>query len=409
MKKLVLIGAILLLALPIIGQEFSEFTPDQFDKEKNYGSFNFFHVTYHSGSHMTTPEDFTNLFAPGYDAFELRVGTQSTGRQTWQQLHNYPYYGLGVFAGNLGGTDVDTVIGAPSGIYFFFGAPWARFGKFTFATDLAMGLSYDFVPYDLNTNSLNDVIGSTVNLYFNLNAIFYYQLSERYDLSFGLNFFHFSNGRTFTPQRGINMAGYNIGVKYNFNPIKNYTKYIDPDYQPQIRPEFIVSEKPPFTKSHELQFTGSFGTVLSEPGELVLAPNVRDTIGTQERYLTSTFAVHYMYHVARKVKIGGGLDAFYDGSFVNTYRDRYPEDVDFIDKTALGLSFGFHYLIERFTFQYTLGFYVHKNSPFRGAWYQRAGGKVGITDDWDAHIALKTRNGGIADWIEWGVSYKLKL
>jgi hypothetical protein len=38
----------------------------------------------------------------------------------------------------------------------------------------------------------------------------------------------------------------------------------------------------------------------------------------------------------------------------------------------------------------------------------RVGGKIGLTENLDAHIALKTRNGGIADWIEWGVSYKLK-
>ena len=39
----------------------------------------------------------------------------------------------------------------------------------------------------------------------------------------------------------------------------------------------------------------------------------------------------------------------------------------------------------------------------------RAGGRIGLTDNLDAHIALKTRNGGIADWIEWGIAYKLKV
>jgi len=36
-------------------------------------------------------------------------------------------------------------------------------------------------------------------------------------------------------------------------------------------------------------------------------------------------------------------------------------------------------------------------------------GKIGITENLDAHVALKTRNGGIADWIEWGVSYKHRV
>ena len=74
-----------------------------------------------------------------------------------------------------------------------------------------------------------------------------------------------------------------------------------------------------------------------------------------------------------------------------------------------GYHFGFQYLIERFTFYYSLGFYGFKESETRGTWYMRAGGRIGLTDHIDAHIALKTRNGGIADWIEWGIVYKLKV
>jgi hypothetical protein len=38
----------------------------------------------------------------------------------------------------------------------------------------------------------------------------------------------------------------------------------------------------------------------------------------------------------------------------------------------------------------------------------RAGGRIGINDNLDFHVAPKTRNGGIADWIEWGLAYTLK-
>ena len=109
--------------------------------------------------------------------------------QTWQQLHNYPYYGLGIFGGSLGESDVDSVVGSPSGVYFFYGEPIVRFGKFTLTADFGIGLSYDFNPYHVEDNPANDIIGSRVNLYFNGNLIMYYAVDDRLDLSVGANFF----------------------------------------------------------------------------------------------------------------------------------------------------------------------------------------------------------------------------
>ncbi len=52
---------------------------------------------------------------------------------------------------------------------------------------------------------------------------------------------------------------------------------------------------------------------------------------------------------------------------------------------------------------------IYKEFFQRGGWYMRAEGCIGITENLDAHIALKPRNGGIADWIECGIAYKLKV
>lgn len=99
----------------------------------------------------------------------------------------------------------------------------------------------------------------------------------------------------------------------------------------------------------------------------------------------------------------------FDGSMENYIPDKAPQDVNFAGKAMLGYHFGFQYLIERFTFYYALGFYAYKESPTRGSWYMRVGGRIGLTENLEAHAALKTRNGGIADWIEFGLAYKLKV
>jgi len=409
MKRLTYLLFLTLAFQTLKGQEFSSLKAEQFDPDNNYGTFNYVHLSYFKGDHLNYPRDLEEMFTKGYNALELRLGWQSTGRQMWQQLHNYPVYGLGVFAGSMGESDLDSIMGTPSALYFFFGAPWARFGRFTFMTDLAIGLSYDFNPYDREDNPANVAIGSRVNLYFNFNALLMYQLSQRLDLTLGYNLIHFSNGRTYTPQTGLNLGGLNLGAKYNFNPVKNYTKYTRPDYQPPIRPEFIKDPKPEFERYGELQFTVAGGTVLTEPGEVKDSDGVPDSTGLQNRYYTSTISLEYAYLVARKVKLDLGLDGFYDGSLENFINDQAPQDVGFGGKVMLGTHIGMQYRIERFAFYYALGAYLYKETHTRGSWYMRAGGRIGLTDDLDIHVALKTRNGGIADWIEWGMAYKLRI
>ena len=288
----------------------------------------------------------------------------------------------------------------PPECFFYFGAPWTRFGKFTVNTDISVGLSYDLKPYDSETNPYNDVIGSSVNVYFNLNFLLYYQLSERLDLSLGYALTHFSNGRMYTPQKGINTLGFNLGLKYNFNPVRNFIPDSDMDYKPAIRPEFIVTEKPVFNPHHELQLMGSVGSVQAEKplGE-----------PSGDRYMTSSWTVDYAYRFARKMNITAGLDMFYDGSLAESYEGIPPDQTTLIQRMSFATHIGYQYLIERFSFIFNLGAYVYKESPARGFWYMRAGGRIHVTDDLAVHICLKTMDGGKSDWVEWGLAYYLRF
>ena len=410
MKRIITLICIIFLFTPSFAQEFSKFTTEDFDRDKNYGFFNYIQVSGYLGHHLGTDESTEEMFTKGFHGMGIRFGTQSTGRKDWQRLHNYPKYGIGVSAFNLGGAEADSLIGAPVSIYFFFSAPVARFGDFIFSTDLEIGLATDFKPYDSEFNNTQDYIGAATNLHFNFNLALNYTLSDRFDIGVGLVMMHFSNGRMFTPQRGINLGGLSFNTSYYFNPVKNYTKFVDPDYQPPLRPEFVVAEKPAFKPHHEFQFFTSVGTVQAEPGEFKNEKGDVDTTGLEgPRYFVSTTSVDYAYQFARKLKVAVGIDAFYDGSVEYLYDNKLPQETTFADKSFYGAHVGFHYLIERFAFMFNYGRYIHKTFEARGKWYMRVGGKIGITENIDAHVALKTRNGGIADWIEWGVSYKLKV
>lgn len=408
MKRIISSFAFILLAVTIQAQEFSKFNPEDFDRNKNYGYFNYIQVTGYRGQHLAdaSAKDF---FSQGFTGIGLRIGTQSTGRKEWQRLHNYPQYGLGVTFLGLGAADVDSLLGKPTSFYFFFGAPMARIGKARLNSDIEVGLATDFKPYDAETNPSQYYIGAKTNLHFNYTLAFYYPISERIDLSLGFSFMHFSNGRSFTPQRGINLYGINISSCYNFNPVKNYTKHVDPEYQPPIRPDYVVAEESPFKGHHELILMASIGTVQSEPGEWKHENGVIDTTGAEgPRYMTNSFTVEYAYQFAKRLKAVAGLDMFYDGSVANNYPDKLPQNTSFNDKAFYGWHVGLNYLIERITIIANYGQYMYKPFESRGSWFLRAGGRIGITENLDIQVALKTRNGGIADWIEWGVAYKFK-
>lgn len=407
MKRIIYFITFLFIAIFAQAQEFSKITPEDVDKEKNYGFFNYIQVNAYQGQHMIQ-ESLQQYFEDGFYGFSVRLGTQSTGRKEWQRLHNYPQYGLGVSYFDMGNALIDSLLGKPASLYFFFGAPLARFGDFRLNADLELGISHDFKPYDAVDNEFQYLIGASNNLHFNLSFQLYWEVSQRMDVGLGLGLWHFSNGRSFTPQRGINLVGLNLNTAYHFNPIKNYTKHVDPDYQPPIRPEFIVAEKSPFKGHHELIFMEAVGTVQSEPGEFKDENGVIDTTGAEgPRYYTNSFTVEYAYQFARKLKAVAGFDMFYDGSLEQNY-DVPPQDVTTQQKVFYAYHIGFHYLIERFSFVANYGRYIYKPFDQRGNYFFRAGGRIGLTENLDVHVCLKTRNGGIADWIEWGVAYKLK-
>jgi len=410
MKKFISSLAALLIILTINAQEFSKFTKEDFKKDENYGWFNYIQVTGYKGDHMVEdPGDIGDIFGDGFWGLGFRLGTQSKGGKGWQRVHGYPQYGFGVSFFDLGGTDIDTLIGQPGAFYFFFGAPIVRFGNFRLNGDVEIGISTDFNPYDSETNPTQNYIGASQNLHSNFTLQLYYELSQRMDLALGLSFMHFSNGRTFTPQKGINLIGLNLSTAYHFNPVKNFTKHVDPDYQPAIRPTFIKEEKPAFKPHHEFIVMGSIGTVQAMPGDFKDELGQVDTTGAKgPRYMTNSITAEYAYQFARKLKVVGGLDMFYDGSVEYLYDDILPQDTKFKDKSFYGAHVGFHYLIERVSFIFNYGRYIHKPFPQRGEWFMRVGGRIGLTDNLDAHVALKTRNGGIADWIEWGLAYKFK-
>ncbi len=340
-------------------------------------------LLYHTGVYWTRTEYLEEQFADGYKAIEARIGFQTTGRELWQQYHHYPRYGFGIHYADLVADREDTIVGNPFSAFVFYGAPWARFGRFTLNTDIALGLNYTSVVHDPVSNPYNDVIASYLNLYFDFNLNLYYALTNRIDISAGYGVTHYSNGGIHQPQKGINNWGWNFGLSYNFN---------DPEQ------EFIESDKPAFISTEEIQFMYAAGVVELQ--------NLGEPDGVH--YYTSSFTVDYAVTVNPRMAVTFGTDVLYDGSLERAIKGIPPENVTTIQKMYFGSHLGYQFLIDRVTILFNLGTYFFQHSNDRGYWFIRAGGRIRITDHLYTQICIKTKDGVRSDWIEWGLAYSVK-
>lgn len=341
-------------------------------------------LNYHSGNFWTRSDYLQEAFDDPYKALELRFGFQSTGTELWQQYNKYPKYGIGMHYSDLVKDPADTIIGNPFSLFIFYSGPWARWGRFTLATDISLGLSYMDRIYDPVTNPYNDVIASHINLYFDLNMNLGFRIGKRMDLYAGYGLTHYSNGRIHQPQKGINNWGWTAGMSYLLNePVE----------------AFIYQEPPEFFSSESIQFMYAVGVV----------EEVFSETNAKASYFTSSFTVDYAYQFNRKMVVTVGIDVMYDASLGYAIPGIPPDQVSAWQKTYLASHMGFHYIINRFSFLFNLGTYFRQSSADRGFAFARAGGRIQITDQLSGHICIKSKQGIRSDWIEWGAAYSLKV
>lgn len=91
----------------------------------------------HTGSFWSRSEYLVEQFNDPYKAIEVRFGYQLTGTKSWHQIHHFPKYGFGMHYSDLVKDKSDTIVGNPFSLFGFYSAPWARFGRYTLATNLS--------------------------------------------------------------------------------------------------------------------------------------------------------------------------------------------------------------------------------------------------------------------------------
>jgi hypothetical protein len=348
--------------------------------------FKYLEIKTHFGAFLKSDDMLGNsgLLDNGYAGVTVKLGWQPTNPESWASRYGYPSYGVGFYSGFLSNAEV---FGNPNAVYGFIKFPLSSSDKRTeLAIEPSLGLTYKLNPYDEEINPLNNAIGARFAVYFNIDLGFTYKWTRELDLLYGLDFSHFSNGSTFKPNSGLNLYGFNLGLRYHYNAAQ-LRKNKDPYTNEILAARFKRPERSPRdkTKSNAISVYTAGGIAQSE-----------SMAGSDKVLGTFTGVIDYEHQFDEMNGISAGVDFFYD----NRLRDRAPSD-----RWLTGLHAGYDFSFYKFSIRFQAGTYLGDDKG-KGNFFMRPALRYNFSKRFFAQVGLKTLDGGAADYIEYGIGFK---
>ena len=374
---------------------------DSTEPKKNFWSNKSISVSYQNGYIFPT-----NIFLRGqnasakqlddYQSMSLRFIMQTTGENAWEQLFNYPRWGVGL---NISDFNHSIEIGRPFALYAFLNAPFARWKNSSFNYELAFGLSTNWKSFNPVTNQYNVAIGAPFAFFIDAGLNYRFAISKRFDLDAGFTLTHFSNGALKVPNFGINTIAPKISVIYNL----------------QERPEFIERPIPEFKPHFEWEFStfaGLKNLVFSEPVQADIIEQYEGLF-----FPVFGFTATLNRHVSRMSKFGLGANYVYNSTAnaqdvaikaINS-DDFDPVSGSLTDKAQISLFLSYELVMNRMSLVLQPAYYVYrkKTTNQTPTFHQRIGLKYGITDNIFVGITLRDYSFRVSDFIEWSVGYRI--
>lgn len=131
-------------------------------------------------------------------------------------LYKGLYQGIGVGANTF---FANSLLGTPVTSYVYQGAPIIYFsGRLWLGYEWKFGAAFGWSHYDEDAANGNTAVSTSVTAMLGAGVKLHYELSERWQLTFGINGTHYSNGNTSWPNAGVNAIGATIGLAYTLIP-----------------------------------------------------------------------------------------------------------------------------------------------------------------------------------------------
>lgn len=312
-----------------------------------------------------------SISLPGsiYNAIDIRYGWKSQRNGLYRSLYRHPTFGLGFYAATFARPE----IGSPNAFYGFVDFPfWNKNKHWEWLYSLAVGLSYNFNPYDREKNPLNTLIGSRQNAYIHFHSRANYHLNQRLSIGMGLGFTHFSNGAYRLPNVGLNKVSVLLGVQYRMSrdSLNNQETNL-----------------PNYSRRHQTEIFWSNGLKNLRPGGAL--------------YWKSGLGINHTWSIDHRYSLGLGADVFFrSGSLETSGQGEKPVNA--------GLSVAWTWMItERLYVPINIGAYLqtYTEPGTQSRIYERIGIRYLINRNVFAGVSIKAHK-HVADFTEWTIGYR---
>jgi hypothetical protein len=338
-----------------------------------------FSVLFEAGPMIPRGTDWSDIIKEdlNYKALDMRLGFRKIQPKVYNMVYRYPTFGFGFYTA----TFKNPYIGKPNAVYLFADIPFPKSfqnNKLTFSYLAAMGVSFNFKPYDTEYNPINQFIGSYQNGYVHVSFNMRYQLFRDLSLESAIGFKHFSNGSLKKPNAGLNFIPFSIGAKFNLNQSDlGFSEY---------------TEAPKFVPNSQINIWVAAGGKNYQKGENV--------------YMKSVLGVNYLRQWNYKYRMGLGMDLFYSSGTAI----RYPsKSVSIGDQISVALVGSWEWVLTKNIYvPIALGTYLHRNVHNEEIrwFYTRIGARYRFNNHFFAGVTLKA-HGFKADFFEWTLGYSI--
>jgi len=209
--------------------------------------------------------------------------------------------------------------GTPVLLYIFQGSRIADLGrKLSLDYEWNLGLSYGW--------RRNEVVGSECNIYINVGLPLTWHISPEWDLSFGPEYTHFSNGDTAFPNGGANTFGFRLGITNLFNAS---TVEKAPGRKLIGKEQELKTRKASERISYDINIYGAWRADRQIDGSHITILN--------KAFPTGGISINPLYRLNRYFSVGAAADLMIDKSADLDMEGNSPSA--FYRQTALGISF----------------------------------------------------------------------
>lgn len=320
---------------------------------------------------------------PVYGA-DLRIGRQTDGSQAWESFFNYPCVGI---AFRMEHHTMKDYFDEESQKFIDLGNSYAAFGycnghlfsrpKFQF--DYTWGIGMAYWP-----KGHNRLISSPLTVHLTVDFGPVFKLNDNFDLFLRASFSHASNGALRVPNKGVNVLGGQVGLRYF----------------PKGRANIMYDKEYPFEKYNLIYMLDGIG--------------VRESNTITGRYcIGNTFEVGYSRAFHPCFRYGGGIDVLYTGENQVMYEYNHAEDrYKAVDAFSIAPYVAGELCYGRFIGHLSFAYYLWQPAEYLPKHYQKYYERLSFRYHFGksralfAGVGMKVHASRI-DYIEWTVGADL--